>query len=130
MEANQKAPEAVLYLDGKMRKDCNIYLTDCLLCPAFIWQYENMFRYTQLDWVVNVFSVIKRLIKSLRIFPSRYNTASGYLKIILQILKSLSVSNCYFHCIGYLNWQTFWKWLLPNTDHLIQVGYYVTGCTW
>jgi hypothetical protein len=29
-------PEAVLYLDGKMHSDCNIDLTDCLWCPAFI----------------------------------------------------------------------------------------------
>ena len=31
------------------------------------------------------------ILLSLRIFPSRYNAASGYLKIILQILNSLSI---------------------------------------
>jgi hypothetical protein len=51
-------PEAVLYLDGNIRKDSNIDLTDCLWCPAFIWQYANMLRYTKLDWVVNVSSDI------------------------------------------------------------------------
>jgi hypothetical protein len=43
-----------------MRKDSNIDLTDCLWCPAFIWQYANMLRYTQIDWAVNVFSVFSR----------------------------------------------------------------------
>ena len=37
-------PEAVLYLDGKMRKESNMYLAESLLCPAFIWQYVNMLR--------------------------------------------------------------------------------------
>jgi hypothetical protein len=48
-----------------MRKDSNIDLTDCLWCPAFIWQYANMLMYTQIDWAVNVFSVfsVKKLMK-------------------------------------------------------------------
>ena len=46
-----------------MSKDSNIDLTDYLWCPAFIWQYANMLRYPQLDWVVNAFSLIKPLIK-------------------------------------------------------------------
>jgi hypothetical protein len=31
------------------------------------------------------------ILLSLRIFPSRYNAASGYMKIVLQILNSLSI---------------------------------------
>ena len=46
-----------------MRKDCNIDLTDCLWCPVFILRYANMLGYTQLDLMVNVFSVIKLFIK-------------------------------------------------------------------
>jgi hypothetical protein len=34
---------------------------------------------------------VKYILQSFRIFPSRYNTASGYLKIVLQILNSLSI---------------------------------------
>ena len=56
-------PEAALYLDVRMRKDSNIDLTDCLWCPACIWHYVNMLKDTQLDLVVNSFSVIKLFIK-------------------------------------------------------------------
>jgi hypothetical protein len=54
--------------------------------------YLNMFAYCQIKAGHNKQSV-KSILQSLRIFPSRYNTASGYLKIVLQILNSLSVSN-------------------------------------
>jgi hypothetical protein len=33
----------------------------------------------------------KPILQSLRIYPSRNNAASGYLKIVLQILNSLSI---------------------------------------
>jgi hypothetical protein len=52
--------------------------------------YLNMFAYCQIKAGHHRQSV-KYILLSLRIFPSRYNTASGYLRIVLQILNSLSV---------------------------------------
>jgi hypothetical protein len=52
--------------------------------------YLNMFTYCQIKAGHNRLSA-KYILLSLRIFPSRYNTASGYLKIVLQILNSLSI---------------------------------------
>jgi hypothetical protein len=54
--------------------------------------YLNMFAYCQIKARHNKQSA-KYILQSLRIFPSKYNAASGYLKIVLQILNSLSVSN-------------------------------------
>jgi hypothetical protein len=52
--------------------------------------YLNMFAYCQIKAGHHRLSA-KYILLSLRIFPSRYNTASGYLKIVLQILNSLSI---------------------------------------
>ena len=52
--------------------------------------YLNMFTYCQIKAGHHRQSV-KSILQSLRIFPSRYNAASGYLKIVLQILNSLSI---------------------------------------
>jgi len=52
--------------------------------------YLNMFIYCQIKAGHHSQSV-KSILQSLRIFPSRYNTASGYLIIVLQILNSLSI---------------------------------------
>ena len=52
--------------------------------------YLNMLEYCQIKSGHHRQSV-KSILQSLRIFPSSYNAASGYLKIVLQILKSLSV---------------------------------------
>jgi hypothetical protein len=52
--------------------------------------YLNMFTYCQIKAGHHRQSV-KSILRSLRNFPSRYNAASGYLKIVLQILNSLSI---------------------------------------
>jgi hypothetical protein len=52
--------------------------------------YLNMFVYCVIKTGYHRHSV-KSILLSLRIFPSRYNAASGYLKIVLQILISLSI---------------------------------------
>jgi hypothetical protein len=52
--------------------------------------YLNMFTYCQIKAGHHRQSV-KSILQSFRIFPSRYNTASGYLKIVLQILNYLSI---------------------------------------
>jgi hypothetical protein len=52
--------------------------------------YLNMLTYCQIKAGHHRQSV-KSILLSLRIFPSRYNAASGYLKIVLQILNSLSI---------------------------------------
>ena len=55
--------------------------------------YLNMLAYCQIKAGHHRQSV-KSILLSLRIFPSRFNTASGYLKIVLQILNSMSIYNC------------------------------------
>jgi hypothetical protein len=52
--------------------------------------YLNMFTYCRIKAGHHRQSV-KSILQSLRIFPSRYNASSGYLKIVLQILNSLSI---------------------------------------
>jgi hypothetical protein len=52
--------------------------------------YLNMFAYCQIKAGHHKQSV-KSILQSLRISSSRYNTASGYLTIVLQILNSLSI---------------------------------------
>jgi hypothetical protein len=52
--------------------------------------YLNMLAYCRIKAGHHRKSV-KSILRSLRIFPSRYNAASGYLKIVLQILNSLSI---------------------------------------
>jgi hypothetical protein len=52
--------------------------------------YLNMLAYCQIKSGHHRESV-KSILQSLRIFPSSYNAASGYLKIVLQILNSLFI---------------------------------------
>ena len=52
--------------------------------------YLNIFAYCQIKAGQHR-QFVKSILLSLRIFPSRYNAASGYLRIVLQILNSLSV---------------------------------------
>ena len=59
-------------------------------CIKTSYVYLNMFAYCQIKAGHHEQSV-KSILQSLRIFPSRYNAASGYLKIVLQILNSLSI---------------------------------------
>ena len=59
---------------------------------------------------------VKSILQYFRIFPSRYNTASGYLKIVLQILNYLFVR------LLIISDDVL---LLPNTDYLQQD--FVTG---
>jgi hypothetical protein len=69
------------------------FITDYTFTTKSSCVYLNMFTYCQIKAGHHRQSV-KSIIQSLRIFPSRYNTASGYLNIILQILNSLSIYNC------------------------------------
>jgi hypothetical protein len=55
--------------------------------------YLNMFAYCQIKAGHHRQSV-NSILQYLRIFPSRSNAASGYLKIVLQILNYLSIYNC------------------------------------
>jgi hypothetical protein len=52
--------------------------------------YFNMLAYCQIKSGHHKESV-KSILQSLRICPSSYNAASGYLKIVLQILNSLFI---------------------------------------
>ena len=54
------------------------------------------------------------ILQSLRIFPSRYNAASGYLQIVLQILNSVSIDPN-FQCTKYSNWEKLLNLLLQTT---------------
>ena len=69
-------------------------MNNCISEDTFTTQssyvYLNMLAYCQTKAGQHRQSV-KSILQSLRIFPSRYNTASGYLKIVLQILNSLFI---------------------------------------
>ena len=65
-------------------------LTDSTFTANISCVYLNMLVYCQIKAGHHRQSV-KYLLQSLRIFPSKYNAASGYLKIVLQILNSLSI---------------------------------------
>ena len=69
------------------------FITDYTFTTKSSCVYLNMFTYCQIKAGHHRQSV-KSIIQSLRIFPSRYNTASGYLNIVLLILNSLSIYNC------------------------------------
>ena len=68
----------------------NCFITENTFTTKTSCVYLNMFEYCQIKAGHHRQSV-KSILQSLRIFPSRYNTASGYLKIFLQILNSLSI---------------------------------------
>jgi hypothetical protein len=53
-------------------------------------EYLNMLAYCQIKAGHHRQSA-KSILQSLHIFPSRCNAASGYLRIVLQILNSLSI---------------------------------------
>jgi hypothetical protein len=71
----------------------NSFITENTFTTQSSCVYLNMLAYFQIKAGHHRQSV-KSILQSFRIFPSRYNTASGYLKIVLQILNSLFVSNC------------------------------------
>jgi len=66
------------------------FITETTGTPQSKCAYLNMFAFCQIKAGHHRQSV-KSILQSLRIFPSRYNTASGYMKIVLQILNSLSI---------------------------------------
>jgi hypothetical protein len=78
---------------AKMLTLMNSFITENTFTIKSSCVYLNMFAYCQIKAGHHRQSV-KSILQSLRIFPSRYNTASGYLQIVLQILNSLSIFNC------------------------------------
>jgi len=68
----------------------NNFITEDTFTTQSSYVYLNMLAYCQIKAGQHRQSV-KYILLSLRIFPSRYNAASGYLKIVLQILNSLSI---------------------------------------
>ena len=71
----------------------NRFITENTFTTQSSCVYLNMFTYSQIKAGYHRQSV-KSILQSLRIFPSRYNTASGYLKIVLLILNSFSIYKC------------------------------------
>jgi hypothetical protein len=69
------------------------FITESTFTTKSSCVYLNMFAYCQIKAGHHRQSV-KSILQSLRIFPSRYNTASEYLNIVLLILNSLSIYNC------------------------------------
>jgi hypothetical protein len=68
----------------------NYFITEKEFSTESSCVYLNMFTYCQIKAGHHRQSV-KSILQSLRIFPSSYNASSGYLKIVLQILNSLSI---------------------------------------
>ena len=68
----------------------NYFITENEFTTESSCVYLNMIAYCQIKAGHHRQSV-KSILQSLRIFPSSYNVSSGYLKIILQILNSLSI---------------------------------------
>jgi hypothetical protein len=68
----------------------NSFITENTLTTQSSCVYLHMFTYCQIKAGHHIQSV-KSILQSLRIFPSKYNTASGYMKIVLQLLNSLSI---------------------------------------
>jgi hypothetical protein len=68
----------------------NNFISEDTFTTQSSYVYLNMLAYCQIK-VGQHRQSVKSILLSLRIFPSRYNTASGYLKIVLQILNSLSI---------------------------------------
>ena len=71
----------------------NGFITETTFITQSSCAYLNMFAYCQIKSGHHR-QFVKYILQSLRIFPSKYNTASGYLKIVIQILNSLSIWNC------------------------------------
>ena len=70
----------------------NSFITENTFTTKSRYVYLNMFTYCQIKAGQHRQSV-KSILKSLRIFPSKYNTTSGYLEIVLQNLNYVSVSH-------------------------------------
>jgi hypothetical protein len=68
----------------------NSFITENKCTTRSSCAYLNMFAYCQIKAGHHKQSV-KSILQSLSITSSCYNTASGYLKIVLQILNSLSI---------------------------------------
>jgi hypothetical protein len=68
----------------------NNFISEDTFTTQSSYVYLNMLAYCQIK-VGQHRQSVKSILLSLRIFPSRYNTALGYLKIVLQILNSLSI---------------------------------------
>jgi hypothetical protein len=68
----------------------NSFITENKCTTRSSCAYLNMFAYCQIKAGHHKQSV-KSILQSLSITSSSYNTASGYLKIVLQILNSLSI---------------------------------------
>ena len=68
----------------------NSFITESSFTTKSLSVYLNMFAYCQIKARHHRQSV-KFILQYLRIFPSRYNTASGYLNIVLPILNSVSI---------------------------------------
>jgi hypothetical protein len=67
-----------------------MFVTESAFTTKTSYTYLNMLTYCQIKAGHHRQSA-KSILQSFRIFPSRYNAASGYLKIVLQILNSLSI---------------------------------------
>ena len=66
------------------------FITKITITANTNYVYLNMLTYCQIEAGHHRQS-INYILLSLCIFPSRYNAASGYMKIVLQILNSLSI---------------------------------------
>ena len=71
----------------------NSFITEKKFITQSSCVYLNMLAYCKIKAGHNRQSV-KSISQTLRTFPSRYNTSSRYLKIVLYILNSLSTYNC------------------------------------
>jgi hypothetical protein len=74
----------------------NSFITETTYITHSSYAYLNMFAYCQIKARHHRHhrQSVKSILQSLRIFPSKYNTASGYLTIVIHIMNSLSISNC------------------------------------
>ena len=79
--------------------------------------YLNMFTYCQIK-AEHHRKTVKSILKYLRIFPSRYNTALGYLKIVLQIRYYLSVRLLIIQRVYYLHISNTHKAILHVTIYI------------
>ena len=68
----------------------NSVITEGTFTTETSYVYLNMFVYCQIKAGHHRQSV-KSILQSMRNFPSRYNAASGYMKIVFQILNSLLI---------------------------------------
>ena len=75
---------------AEMLTEMNNFTTENTFTTQSICVYLNMLAYCHIKAGHHRQSA-KNILQSLRIFPSRYNAASGYLQIVLQILTSLSI---------------------------------------